>query len=87
MSGATKIPRFPVNAKKLKALACVFGVQFSANIARIVLYSCEPWQSSAMKSDIHYIPSEEASQTPKNYHLPNPFAETKHRSGNSYPNQ
>ena len=38
MSGAIKIPRFPVNAKRLKALACVFGVLFSDIIARIVLY-------------------------------------------------
>jgi hypothetical protein len=32
-----KIPKFPVNAKRLKALACVFGVLFSEIIARIVL--------------------------------------------------
>jgi hypothetical protein len=36
--GPRKMPTFPLNAKKLKALAWVFGVLFSVSIVRIVLY-------------------------------------------------
>ena len=39
MRGPMKIPRFPVKAKILKALACVFLVLISEIIVRIVLGS------------------------------------------------
>lgn len=35
--GPRKRPRLPANAKKLKARACVLGVEFSESIVRIVL--------------------------------------------------
>lgn len=64
------MPRLLVKANQLNALACVFGVLFSESMERMVLRWSASIRVTCRFSNLHDCPSENPSQTSKEYHLP-----------------